>query len=99
MNNETLVKPFEFFITSAESPQMTLPELGSYLKRQKNHGVGNIQAFADEYYKRFTMPLAAFIMPLSAFRFRPAKCVAEWDCTTGIKFVILFSTFSVSGML
>lgn len=63
---DTLIKvePFELFISSAESPQMLNAELYSYLVRQKQRGVGNIQGFENEYYKRFASPLAAFIMTL-----------------------------------
>jgi len=58
------VQPYEFFITSKEAPEMNNNELAAYLSRQKDRGVGNITAFKDEYYKRFAMPLAAFIMTL-----------------------------------
>jgi lipopolysaccharide export system permease protein len=103
-----MVEPFEFFITSKESGQMTVPELGSYLKRQKNRGVGNIQAFADEYYKRFTMPLAAFIMTLIGVSLSSRKVRGGMGLHLGIGLAlsalyILFSTFSttfsVSGLM
>ncbi len=66
MEMDTVIKvePFELFISSAESPQMRNDELYSYLVRQKQRGVGNIQGFENEYYKRFASPLAAFIMTL-----------------------------------
>jgi lipopolysaccharide export system permease protein len=102
------VEPFEFFITSAESPKMTVSELGGYLKRQKNRGVGNIQAFADEYYKRFSMPLAAFIMTLIGVSLSSRKVRGGMGLHLGIglglsSLYILFSTFSttfsVSGLM
>ena len=49
------VKPEEFFITSEESSLMTNTALAKYLSRQKERGVGNIEAFENEYYKRFSM--------------------------------------------
>lgn len=58
------VKPYEFFITSKEAPEMNNTQLSDYLTRQQERGVGNITAFKDEYYKRFAMPLASFIMTL-----------------------------------
>ncbi|MDR1652936.1 MAG: LptF/LptG family permease [Prevotellaceae bacterium] len=58
------VQPHEFFITSKEAPEMNNSQLSSYISRQRGRGVGNITAFEDEYYKRFAMPLAAFIMTL-----------------------------------
>ncbi|MDD3079514.1 MAG: LptF/LptG family permease [Paludibacter sp.] len=102
------VKPEEFFITSAESPQMTNPELAGYLKRQKSRGVGNIQGFEDEYYKRFSMPLAAFIMTLIGVSLSSRKVRGGMGVHLGVglalsSLYILFSTFSttfsVSGLL
>ncbi len=64
MDTVIKVEPFELFISSAESAQMPIDDLYSYLVRQKQRGVGNIQGFENEYYKRFASPLAAFIMAL-----------------------------------
>ena len=58
------VQPKELFITSEESAQMNNAELRQYLHRQRARGVGNIQAFENEYYRRYAMPFAAFIMTL-----------------------------------
>lgn len=102
------VQPEEFFITSKESAQMTTPRLERYLERQKERGVGNIQAFADEYYKRFSMPLAAFIMTLIGVSLSSRKVRGGMGLHLGIglglsSLYILFSTmtttFSVSGIL
>ena len=102
------VQPVEFFISSKESAQMNNTQLGDYLKRQKNRGVGNIQAFADEYYKRFSMPLAAFIMTLIGVSLSSRKVRGGMGLHLGIglalsSLYILFSTmsttFSVSGIL
>ena len=102
------VQPVEFFISSKESAQMNNAQLGDYLKRQKNRGIGNIQAFADEYYKRFSMPLAAFIMTLIGVSLSSRKVRGGMGLHLGIglalsSLYILFSTmsttFSVSGIL
>jgi lipopolysaccharide export system permease protein len=102
------VQPSEFFISSKESAQMSITQLGDYLKRQKNRGIGNIQAFADEYYKRFSMPLAAFIMTLIGVSLSSRKVRGGMGLHLGIglalsSLYILFSTmsttFSVSGIL
>ncbi len=102
------IQPEEFFITSKESAQMTITKLNHYLDRQKERGVGNIQAFADEYYKRFSMPLAAFIMTLIGVSLSSRKVRGGMGLHLGIGLAlsalyILFSTltttFSVSGIL
>lgn len=108
MDTTINVQPVEFFITSAESPQMNNIELRDYLNRQKNRGVGNIQGFEDEYYKRYSMPLAAFIMTLIGVSLSSRKVRGGMGVHLGIglalsSFYILFSTlsttFSVSGLM
>ncbi len=103
-----MVKPEEFFITAAEAPQLNNTQLGSYLHKQKNRGVGNIQGFEDEYYKRFSMPLAAFIMTLIGVSLSSRKVRGGMGIHLGIglalsSIYILFSTmstsFSVSGSM
>ena len=102
------VQPKEFFISSKESAQMNNTQLKEYLERQKNRGVGNIQAFEDEYYKRYSMPLAAFIMTLIGVSLSSRKVRGGMGLHLGIglalsSLYILFSTlsttFSVSGAM
>ena len=102
------VQPEEFFITSAEAPQLSNIQLGRYLKEQRNRGVGNIQGFEDEYYKRFSMPLAAFIMTLIGVSLSSRKVRGGMGLHLGIglalsSLYVLFSTmstsFSVSGAM
>jgi lipopolysaccharide export system permease protein len=95
------VKPEEFFITTQESAQMTIKQLSNYLKRQKDRGVGNIQGFEDEYYKRFSMPLAAFIMTLIGVSLSSRKVRGGIGLHLGVglalsSLYILFSTMSTS---
>jgi len=70
--------------------------------------VGNIQAFEDEYYKRYSMPLAAFIMTLIGVSLSSRKVRGGMGFHLGIGLAlsalyILFSTlsttFSVGGLL
>ena len=102
------VQPREFFITSAESVQLNNMELRDYLQRQKSRGVGNIQKFEDGYYKRYSMPLAAFIMTLIGVSLSSRKVRGGMGFHLGIGLAlsalyILFSTlsttFAVGGLL
>ncbi|MBP1675573.1 MAG: permease YjgP/YjgQ family protein [Bacteroidetes bacterium] len=102
------VEPYEFFISSKESPQMNNTQLRTYLKRQKNRGVGNIQGFEDEYYKRYSMPLAAFIMTLIGVSLSSRKVRGGMGLHLGIGlalsalyilFTTLSTTFSVKGLM
>lgn len=103
-----MIQPMDFFISSKESAQMSNSELKSYLERQKQRGVGSIQAFEDEYYKRFAMPLAAYIMTLIGVSLSSRKVRGGIGLHLGIgiglsSLYILFSTlsttFSVSGVM
>jgi lipopolysaccharide export system permease protein len=103
-----MVQPEEFFITSQEAAQMNNIQLRKYLIQQKNRGVGNIQAFEDEYYKRYSMPLAAFIMTLIGVSLSSRKVRGGMGLHLGVglalsSMYILFSTmsttFSVSGAM
>ena len=102
------VQPSEFFITSQEAPEMTNAQLRKYLDKQKERGIGNIQAFADVYYKRYSMPLAAFIMTLMGVSLSSRKIRGGMGLHLGIGLAlsalyVLFSTisttFSVNGLM
>jgi len=103
-----MVQPEEFFITSQECAQMNILELQNYLHRQRSRGVGNIQAFEDEYYKRFSMPLAAFIMTLIGVSLSSRKVRGGMGLHLGIGlalsslyilFITMSTTFSVNGTM
>ncbi len=103
-----MVQPEEFFITSKEAAKMNNIELGNYLEKQKNRGIGNIQAFEDEYFKRYSMPIAAFIMTLIGVSLSSRKVRGGMGLHLGvglalsslyILFSTLSSTFSVSGVM
>lgn len=95
------IHPEEFFVTQFESPQMNNSELSDYLDRQRERGVGNINAFEDEYYKRFAMPFAAFILTLMGVSLSSKKVRGGTGVNLGIGLAlsatyVLFSTFSSS---
>lgn len=103
-----MVQPEEFFITSKEAAQMNIIQLRNYLIKQKDRGVGNIQAFEDEYYKRYSMPLAAFIMALMGVSLSSRKVRGGMGLHLGvglalssiyILFITMSTTFSVNGTM
>ncbi len=102
------VQPKEFFITAEESAQMNNKQLKEHLTILKNRGIGNTQAFEDEYYKRYAMPLAAYIMTLMGVSLASRKIRGGMGLHLGIglalsSIFILFQTlstsFSVSGVM
>lgn len=103
-----MVQPEEFFITSKEAGQMNIIQLRNYLIKQRDRGVGNIQAFEDEYYKRYSMPLAAFIMALMGVSLSSRKVRGGMGLHLGvglglssmyILFITMSTTFSVNGTM
>jgi len=102
------VKPEEFFITAEEAPQLNNTQLGNYLTKQRKRGVGNVQGFEDQYYKRFAMPLAAFIMTLIGVSLSSRKVRGGMGLHLGvglalsaiyILFTTMSTTFSVNGVM
>ena len=101
LDTSIAVQPTDFFITAFDSPQMKNNELKAYLEKQQERGVGNIKAFQDEYYKRFSMPFAAFILTIIGVSLASRKVRGGTGLHLGIGIglsfgYILFSTFSTS---
>lgn len=108
MDTTIMIQPAEFFISSRESAQLNNTELSQHIGRLKKRGIGNTKAFEDEYYKRYAMPLAAFIMTLMGVSLSSRKVRGGMGINLGIglslsAIYILFSTlstsFSVSGAM
>ncbi|MDL2289832.1 LptF/LptG family permease [Paludibacteraceae bacterium OttesenSCG-928-F17] len=95
------ILPDEFFITAKLAPQMGNTELKQYLDKQRKRGVGNIQAFEDEYFRRFSAPFASFIMTLIGVSLSSRKMKGGMGLNLGVglglsAFYILFQTMSTS---
>ena len=82
--------------------------MGAFIDRQGNRGVGSIQAFKDEYYKRFYMTLAAFIMTLIGVSLSSRKVRGGMGLHLGIGLALssvyilsttLSTSLSVNGIL
>ena len=78
------------------------------MDNQRARGIGNIQAFEDEYYKRYSQPLAAFIMTLMGVSLSSRKVRGGIGLHMGlglalsaiyILFVTMSTTFSVNGTM
>ncbi|MCQ2310929.1 MAG: LptF/LptG family permease [Paludibacteraceae bacterium] len=95
------MQPKELFITAEHAEQMTNPELKEYIDRQRQRGAGNLQAFENEWHKRFASPIGAFIMTLLGVTMSCKKIRGGMGKNLGIGITlsacyILFSTVSVS---
>lgn len=93
------IYPYEFFITAPMAPQMTNAELRGYIRRQKERGMGNTNAFKDEYYKRYSMPFVSIILMVIGVSLSSKKVRGGMGLQLGIgialsAFYVLFSTVS-----
>lgn len=102
------VQPKEFYITANEAPQMSLTELRSHIKKQKSRGVGSIQAFEDEYYRRFSTSISVLIMTLIGVSLSSRKVRGGMGLNLGIGltisalyvvFTTMSTTFAVNGVM
>lgn len=100
--------PEDFFITAEQAAQMTNPQLRHYINKQEKWGLGNIQAFKDEYYKRFSTPLASLILMLIGVSLSSKKVRGGMGINIGIGlalsalfilFSTLSSTFAINGSM
>ncbi|MDR1591360.1 MAG: LptF/LptG family permease [Prevotellaceae bacterium] len=100
--------PSDFFISGKQAPQMTNPELSRYLTKQQMRGVGGVQAFEDEYHKRFSMPFAAIILTLIGVSLSSRKVRGGTGLHIGvgiglsavyILFSTVSSTFAINGSM
>ncbi|MDR0427199.1 MAG: LptF/LptG family permease [Dysgonamonadaceae bacterium] len=100
--------PSDFMISVYDSEQMTTPQLKTYIDRQKKRGIGNIQLFEIEYYKRFAIAFAAFILTVIGVSLSARKIKGGMGMNIGIGLVLSFSyilfmqvssSFAISGLM
>ena len=98
--------PKDFLISVNDFEQMTTPQLYSYIKRQKDRGVANIQGFEIEFHKRFASIASAFILTIIGASLSSRKVKGGMGLNIGlglllsvsyILFMTVSSTFAVSG--
>ena len=102
------IMPKELFYTAENAQMMTNPELKEYINQQRRRGVGNVQAFETEWWKRWASPIGAFIMTLLGVTLSSKKVRGGMGKNLGVgvalsALYVLFSTvsttFSVSGIM
>jgi lipopolysaccharide export system permease protein len=100
------MEPKDFLISKNDQEVLTLPQLKTYIERQKSRGVANIKNFEIELYKRYAMTAAAFILTIIGLTLSSRKVKGGMGVNIGIGLVLSFtyilfttitSTFAVSG--
>lgn len=99
-------EPRDFLISENDWEQLTTPQLNDYIDRQTSRGVGNIQSFEIEKYRRYAMTAAAFILTIIGMSLSSRKVKGGIGLNIGIGLVLSFSyilfmtitqTFALSG--
>ncbi|MGL5981143.1 MAG: LptF/LptG family permease [Phocaeicola sp.] len=105
---DTIIKmePEDFLISKGQQQTMTSPELKEYIDSQKKRGFANIKEFEIEYYQRFAMSFAAFILTTIGVSLSSRKVKGGIGLHLGIGLGLSFSyilfqsisaTFAVNG--
>lgn len=101
LDTTIIMEPKDFFYVRDQEQTLTMPELKEFIDRQKLRGVANISKFEVEYYKRFAMPFAAFILTVIGVCLSSQKRKGGMGISLGaglaLSFAyILFQTISAS---
>ena len=105
---DTIIKfePSDILISKYDFETMTTPQLKEYITKQKERGVANIIGFEIEYYNRFAMMGAAFILTAIGMALSSRKVKGGMGINIGIGLGLSFSyilfttitaTFAVTG--
>lgn len=100
------MEPKDFLISKNDQEVLTLPQLKTYIDRQKSRGVANIKNFEIELHKRYAMTAAAFILTIIGLTLSSKKVKGGMGVNIGIGLLLSFtyilfttitSTFAISG--
>lgn len=98
--------PNDFIIAKTDQQMMTSPQLRSYVRSQKERGLGNIQAFQIEYHSRIASVFSAFILTIIGAAISARKVKGGMGLNIGlglglsmayILFMTVSSSFAVKG--
>ena len=85
------MEPKDFFYIKGMQETMTVPELSSFIDRQRLRGAAGISTFEVEYHKRFATPLAAFILTLIGVSISCEKRKGGMGTSIGIGLALTFT--------
>lgn len=85
------MQPTDILIVKGQEQELKTPELKRYIIRQKERGFANIQSFEIEYYRRYAIPFAAFILTLIGASLSSRKTKGGMGLSLGIGLALSFS--------
>ena len=101
------IEPSDFLISRGDQEQMTSPKLQKHIAKQKERGFANIKDFEIEYYRRYAMAFASFILTTIGISISSRKIKGGMGMNIGIGlglsfgyilFMTVSSSFAVSGL-
>ena len=108
MDTVLAIIPSDLLISIGDSEQLTTPALKTYIDRQKKRGIGNIQQFEIEYYRRYATSFASFILTIIGVSLSSRKIKGGMGMNIGLGLLLSFSyilfmqitsTFAISGIV
>ena len=91
LDTTIIMEPKDFFYIKGMQETMTVPELSSFIDRQRLRGAAGISTFEVEYHKRFATPLAAFILTLIGVSISCEKRKGGMGTSIGIGLALTFT--------
>lgn len=90
---DTILKmdPSDFLVMQKQQEMFTSPELSSYISRQRERGVGNVESFEIEYHKRIAISFASFILTIIGVSLSSRKRKGGMGLYLGIGLALSFS--------
>jgi lipopolysaccharide export system permease protein len=85
------MQPNDILILKGQEQELQTPDLKRYIVRQKARGFANIQSFEIEYYRRFAMPFAAFILTIIGASLSSRKTKGGMGLSLGLGLALSFS--------
>lgn len=85
-----MMEPADFFYVKNQQETMTLPQLDEFISKQRLRGAPNVSTFEVEYYKRFAMPFAAFILTVIGVSLSSQKRKGGMGISLGIGLALSF---------
>lgn len=101
------IEPSDFLFSVGDQEQMTSVQLHKHIQKQKSRGFGNIKPFEIEYYRRYAMAFASFILTTIGVSISSRKIKGGMGLNIGIGlglsfgyilFMTVASSFAVSGL-
>ena len=108
MDTVLTITPADFLISYGDFEKLTTPKLKTYIDRQKQRGIGNIQQFEIEYHRRYATSFASFILTIIGVSLSSRKIKGGMGLNIGLGLVLSFSyilfmqitsTFAISGIV